>query len=97
MNEAIAAIDGDGLENNDGNHQRAGRTERMIVNQTGREWCIYLARVSRGVIIGYNPVRLVFFSRGLCWFISGFLRVVVGTAGAAFLFYYSVRATRLSS
>jgi hypothetical protein len=39
MNEAIAAIDGDGLENNDGNHQRAGRTERMIVNQTGREWC----------------------------------------------------------
>jgi hypothetical protein len=52
MNEAIAAIDGDGLENNNGNHQRAGRTERMIVNQTGREWCFYLARVSRGVIIG---------------------------------------------
>jgi hypothetical protein len=52
MNEAIAAIDGDGLENNDGNHQHAGRTERMIVNQTGREWCFYLARVSRGVIIG---------------------------------------------
>lgn len=86
------AIDGDGLENNDGNHQRAGRTKRMIVNQTGREWCFYLARVS----LLDNPVQLVFFFTWSLlvyfWFLA-----VVGTAGTAFLFYYSVRATRLSS
>lgn len=73
MNEAIAAIDGDGLENNDGNHQRAGRTKRMIVNQTGREWCFYLARVS----LLDNPVQLVFFFTWSLLVYFWFLAVVV--------------------